>query len=1692
MIRWGVSLRPRVLCVLALVALWVLPAAAAPSQTVSIGARVVKVTAGAKPRATIDRGKKAGLKVGVAGELFPMRLSEGSKSDSVDFNVRLAVGRVVELTDTTATLAFEAVAGTVEVGAYFNFDLVVSDELARSSLFRVTALGVELRPQYEDTIFVTVEQMLADPSQALRDKVLDAMIDDIKKMKATVVDYMKQRIEEGRHHGKLAGQVVDELDRAQLLDFFVFVEGFPGKYVGHRWKFPEVYFTWVINGTPSGELDRKQRAAAATIKAAKAATAGGKLDEARTSWQTVLHTIPDHKDAKDAVKKIDNILLLRRTIADDPDDTANRYKLADQLYDLGAYTLALVENDALKKRGYEPFKVDRMRAYLLAKQDKWSEAAEIFKRLVKEHPDAKYLTGWLRFSVAQARLAKAPDDPAARMELATVDTDDKAWDAALFQYRKVLESKNVTDKQREVAKLAQARISIQKELEEHLNWARDEIRKHDVTNARDRIAQSLRLVDKLGDSSRPGAIVDELADLARSSSEEELALELYTKRVALTPEDEGAYTALAFALLNFDRIDEAEVQVKKALEKKESNYAHLILAYIASARDDLGEAENQAKKAAASPKYPWPLLVLARIAASRGNWDEAINHAKRALELQDAVEIRLTHAAVFLGRQAFEGLQADPSSAHERLRLVHALARLGLVKRVGEEIAKLPADGTWRSEGWWSLASSWHLHMLLRDRLAAARNAKPAAEGRKRHLALLEALAKLRASPKDDDTRIALARLQIGEESYDEGLSTLVPLMVTPIRPEVGDLVRDARESIAMPDVLTLGWEALIRNDLESANRMADEIQKLHDRIRTVQPRITGRMLRADVLGAQGQYAKAIAQEEEAIAIAAAAGDALLVATHERRIAGIRSSTGTNDALEKALVAGRKLCDDFDDELCLYQLDLQLASLDEDEGRAASAIEHTRKAWNLADRLGRPDLARTARFQHADANLTANRYGDAEDVALKLLVDSRKEKDVDNEQYSLMVLGAVATMRGQGKLARERFAEVYELGTRTGKTGWRGVARHFEGSAWLQAEHDPARAAVALEQADELYKTFGDGWATAIRATILRQLADAHLQAGKLPAARKAAEDAYALAKRFQRPPGIASSEWILALIAIKEGKADEALAHAKEAVSAAEKTDDVQLTWNAWHARARAEALKGHDKEAGDAYEKALEQLGRALQAAGGENAREGFMSTGRVREAYMDATEHFLKLGNTKRAMEILEISRDALLTQAVDPTKIQTKDAKLRAGLDRYEQTRSRVRGLQKQLDQAMQKPTAQRSDTQVKALGERIAKTRQELNQVVLDLKVTNRQRFQALTMDPQNLLGRKDKLPTGSVLVEYFVAQDALYAFVIAAGLTQPAVVRVKVTSAELEKTVGELRTAVLAEQNKVKQRDKVETLSRKLGDWVLGPLRTHIEGASTVIILPFGPLYYVPFDALVTSPVGAPVRYAIEDYRISIQTSQTIEYLLGPTRARASGTMLAVSNPDGSLPGAQLEVNRIVKTALPDAQVLGKTATVKKFQAMAGGFRYVHLATHGILDPDPRKSFMKLSDGQLTVEMINGLQGLEQGNELVVLSACDTAVEEGNSTGEGVVSIAGAFSAAGSPALVASLWAVSDDSTAELMATFYRALEQNTGDRLEALRNAKLNVLRAVRGKDKPFAAPWHWAAFQLYGDFRAPTGTTK
>jgi CHAT domain-containing protein len=149
-------------------------------------------------------------------------------------------------------------------------------------------------------------------------------------------------------------------------------------------------------------------------------------------------------------------------------------------------------------------------------------------------------------------------------------------------------------------------------------------------------------------------------------------------------------------------------------------------------------------------------------------------------------------------------------------------------------------------------------------------------------------------------------------------------------------------------------------------------------------------------------------------------------------------------------------------------------------------------------------------------------------------------------------------------------------------------------------------------------------------------------------------------------------------------------------------------------------------------------------------------------------------------------------------------------------------------------------------------------------------------------------------------------------------------------------------------------------------------------------------------------------------------------------------------------------------------------------------YRYLHFATHGILD----STYPELSGVVLSLVDENGqprdgfLRGHEIFNlkltaELVTLSACQTGLGK-EVKGEGLVGLTRGFMYAGSPRVVVSLWEVDDDSTAELMARFYRGMLQEELRPAAALRAAQISLL-----KESNWASPYYWAAFILQGEWR-------
>jgi CHAT domain-containing protein len=151
-------------------------------------------------------------------------------------------------------------------------------------------------------------------------------------------------------------------------------------------------------------------------------------------------------------------------------------------------------------------------------------------------------------------------------------------------------------------------------------------------------------------------------------------------------------------------------------------------------------------------------------------------------------------------------------------------------------------------------------------------------------------------------------------------------------------------------------------------------------------------------------------------------------------------------------------------------------------------------------------------------------------------------------------------------------------------------------------------------------------------------------------------------------------------------------------------------------------------------------------------------------------------------------------------------------------------------------------------------------------------------------------------------------------------------------------------------------------------------------------------------------------------------------------------------------------------------------------------FAILHFATHGLLNPNsPELSGFFLSMVDATGQPQNGfitmqdVYSLRAPVDLVVLSACRTGLGK-DVRGEGLIGLTRGFMHAGASSVVASLWKVDDEATAELMKHFYVNMLQKGMPPAEALRAAQ-NTLR----QNPLWQSPHFWAGFTLQGEFKQP-----
>jgi CHAT domain-containing protein len=310
----------------------------------------------------------------------------------------------------------------------------------------------------------------------------------------------------------------------------------------------------------------------------------------------------------------------------------------------------------------------------------------------------------------------------------------------------------------------------------------------------------------------------------------------------------------------------------------------------------------------------------------------------------------------------------------------------------------------------------------------------------------------------------------------------------------------------------------------------------------------------------------------------------------------------------------------------------------------------------------------------------------------------------------------------------------------------------------------------------------------------------------------------------------------------------------------------------------------------------------------------------------------------------------------------------------------------------------------------------------------------------------------------------------------------------------LEKKITEFRKGLVT-TGKINY-DK--TTAAQLYDWIIRPFAEDIkpDKIKTLVFIQDGFLRSVPMAALYDHQEK---KYLVETYAVATTPSLRLTVPKVSYRQSQKALILGLTKEatiDGKsfdpLSWVSEEVNVVESifpnhTALIDDNFIPESFGQKLEKTT---YPIVHIASHAQFGIIPEDTFIVTGKNQkLTISQLeNSLRNLNSKSdsvELLTLTACKTAVGDDRST----LGLAGVALQVGVKSAIASLWSIQDDSTSELVKTFYTNYRNDGMSIAQALQTAQKRMINAKKlppseGINPKYDHPGYWAAMIVIGNW--------
>lgn len=612
----------------------------------------------------------------------------------------------------------------------------------------------------------------------------------------------------------------------------------------------------------------------------------------------------------------------------------------------------------------------------------------------------------------------------------------------------------------------------------------------------------------------------------------------------------------------------------------------------------------------------------------------------------------------------------------------------------------------------------------------------------------------------------------------------------------------------------------------------------------------------------------------------------------------------------------------------------------------------------------------------------------------------------------------------------------------------------------------------SLARARKVFQEQGsDLWAATAMVAEASIVAETGATPTELAAALDVCRESGRLFARRRLPARVAHARLVEARLLERVEDRSSARRLYTSVLKVARRLDSPRLLFPAYWGLARLQR-KERPASARRAYSRALDELERVLVQLPGDELRFAFL--GDKLQVYEETVALLLEMGGPRRvcaAFETAERAKSrALLEMLSGALEVLPKGGTpaTRALAQRLAERQEELRWYRGRLEKAAVENGGTADSAYLR--GEVLSREK-EVQSLLRELSFRGDEYAELMAARPVALQDVQAALGPGRTLLEYFRLDDEVMAFLVDSDRVVARRHLCSVASLERIKDGLSFHLGTFRYGREYVSRHSAALLDlshRYLGrlyDALIRPLELDLR-TQDLVVVPHGLMHALPFHAFWDGS-----SYLLDSRQVTYAPSAGVfKACLDRSRAGA-GRPLVVAVPDQGLPWVRTEAE-VVGSLLPGARVLmGESATCQAVARLAPHTALLHLASHAQFRGDnPFFSAIRLADGWLSLLEVYNLQ---LSASLVVLSGCETGLGRPEA-GDDLVGLTRGFIYAGARSVIASLWAVQDETTAHLMGHFYRHVQDGLPSSA-ALRRAQM----ALRER---YPHPYYWAPFFLVG----------